>query len=149
MRRPSPFTQQHRDFDVKLTPLIDVVFLLMVFFIWTSSFTLVERALPSRVSSSASGAGQPVSNEPPPPEADFDAVVVRVLGSQGNVTWQLRGKPVASLTELLSRLRPIAEVNPAAPVIVHPDADTPLGQVIDVYDLARQAGFTVVKMATH
>jgi len=49
MRRPSVFAAQRRELEIKMTPMIDVVFLLLVFFIWTSSFHIVENVLPSRL----------------------------------------------------------------------------------------------------
>ncbi|MBC8874781.1 MAG: biopolymer transporter ExbD, partial [Planctomycetes bacterium] len=50
MRRESIYTQRRSDLDVKMTPMIDVVFLLLVFFVWTASFHIVEHILPSSVS---------------------------------------------------------------------------------------------------
>ncbi|MEO8496389.1 MAG: biopolymer transporter ExbD, partial [Planctomycetota bacterium] len=38
MRRPSIFTERREPLDVKMTPMIDVVFLLLIFFVWTASF---------------------------------------------------------------------------------------------------------------
>ena len=31
MRRPSPFTERRSEIDIKMTPMIDVVFLLLVY----------------------------------------------------------------------------------------------------------------------
>ena len=50
MRRSSIYNERRGDVDVKMTPMIDVVFLLLVFFIWTASFQIVEQVLPSSVS---------------------------------------------------------------------------------------------------
>ena len=46
-----------------------------------------------------------------------------------------------------SALIAAARIKRDAPVILHPDAAVPLGDVIDVYDLARLAGFTKVQFA--
>ena len=52
MRRPSPLLQRGNDTDLDsaMTPMIDVVFLLLVFFVWTASFTIVEHILDSEMS---------------------------------------------------------------------------------------------------
>ena len=128
-----------------LTPLIDVVFLLMIFFLWTASFQIVEEVLPSQLSlETAPGA---TATETPPPEADFDDVVVRIEKAEDVVLWQVNEAQAASLAEVQVRLNRIAGVKRDAPVIVDADGDVPLGDVIDVYDLARLAGFEQVQFA--
>ena len=69
MRIPSLY-RDRKGVELQLTPMIDCVFLLMVYFIWSSSFAIVEKTLPSELSAetSNSGAGNPAGL--PPPEAD-------------------------------------------------------------------------------
>ena len=45
MRRRSPFARRD-SLEIKMTPMIDVVFLLLIFFVWTASFQVVEYLLP-------------------------------------------------------------------------------------------------------
>ena len=50
MRRPRETVQSGpTDIDAAMTPMIDVVFLLLVFFVWTASFQIIEQALPSQL----------------------------------------------------------------------------------------------------
>lgn len=146
MKRPSSYLRRGNSFDIKMTPLIDVVFLLMVFFVWTASFGVADRLLPSQISQSVSDAGQ-ATNHQPGPEADYDAVVIRVTWRDSIVGWQMRANTFSSLAEVQQRLQQIAAINPDVPAIVHPEPDTPLGHVIDIFDSARQAGFANVKFA--
>jgi len=44
-------------------------------------------------------------------------------------------------------LAAIFRVNQEAPVIIHPDGDTPLNHVIAVYDITRLIGFEKVNLA--
>ncbi len=148
MRRPSPFTQRRDPVDIKMTPMIDVVFLLMIYFIWSSSFGIAERLLPSQISAQASGAGQSAT-ELPPPEADFEKIVVRLVAVQGRVGWLVNESPVASLADLQNILLGIARIKRDAPVVLHPDPDVPLGDVIDVFDLSRLIGFEKVQFAVN
>lgn len=135
-----------RELKLELTPMIDCVFLLMVYFIWTSSFGIVEDVLPSRLSVAA-GASATSTSEPPPPEADFDNVVVRVIHTGADPAWTVNGTPVGSIEDLRGRLGAVANIKRDAPVILHPDPEVDLGHVIEVYDLARLVGFERVQFA--
>jgi biopolymer transport protein ExbD len=145
MHRPSSYNERRRDLDVKMTPMIDVVFLLLVFFIWTASFRIAELVLPSSVSTAIGT--QASETEKPPPEDDFDQVVIRIVWREGEPKWLVNGEPVLSLQEVRDTLAAIAKIKSDAPVIVHPDAVIPLGHVIDVYDVTRLEGFQKVQFA--
>ena len=146
MRRPSPYIDRRGDMEIKMTPMIDVVFLLLVFFVWTASFQIVEQVLPSHLSEVA-GSLPTDPNEPPPVEEDFDRVVLRVRWVGDRPVWQVNQIDVASLLQVRSRLETIATIKRDAPVILHPDAQVPLGYVIDLYDLARLVGFEKIQFA--
>ena len=146
MRKPSVFSRRRGELDIKMTPMIDVVFLLLVFFVWTASFQVMEHILPSSVS--AVTGTSPVDPEEPVPEIeDFDDVVVRVVNQNGRIAWRLNDQPVADLPELKRQLEVIASIKRDAPVILHPDPNVSLGDVIDVYDLSRLVGFEKVQFA--
>ncbi|MDP6444232.1 MAG: biopolymer transporter ExbD [Pirellulaceae bacterium] len=146
MKRVSMFANRRGGLDVKMTPMIDVVFLLLVFFVWTASFQIVEQILPSNLAQSSGSQESPIDT-PPPPEADFDDVVVRILWTVNGPQWQINDQPLASLAAVRDRLERIATIKRDAPVILLPDPDTPLGDVIDVFDLARLQDFEKVSFA--
>ena len=146
MRRPSIYTDRREPLDVKMTPMIDVVFLLLIFFVWTASFQIIEHVLPSSVSE-VSGTGAVPPDEPPPPEADFHDIVVRILWADGRVSWRVGEQTYSELSGVEQRLALIFRANDEAPVIIDPDDETPFGNVIEVYDLSRQVGFREVKFA--
>ena len=145
MRRPT-YTTRRSPVDLQLTPMIDCVFLLMVYFIWSSSFNIAEQSLPSQLSA-ASGSGAAAADTPPPPEADFEDVVVRILWQGAGATWTVNDSPVASLTALEQSLRGVARIKRDAPVILHPDPDVPLGNAIEVYDISRVVGSETIPFA--
>ncbi len=145
MRWPSPFRDRQKGVDLQLTPMIDCVFLLMVYFIWTSSFAVAEKMLPSELSV-AQGVG-PATADTQSPAADFDPIVVRVLSTPTGPAWRVNEAPLASRAELRSLLVKIAGIQRAAPLVIHPDGEVPLGDVIDVLDLSRVAGFAKVQVA--
>jgi biopolymer transport protein ExbD len=144
MRKPSIFTDRRQRMDVTMTPMIDVVFLLLIFFLWSASFQIVEQLLPTSLSA-VSGSAPSDPQDPPPPEQDFDQVVVRIVWLDGQVGWTMNDAPIADLQQLRNRLQAIADIKRDAPVILHPDRLVPLGDVIDVYDVSRTAGFQRVQ----
>jgi len=144
MKRPSIYVDRGGYLDVKMTPMIDVVFLLLIFFVWTASFQIVEHLLPSRLIA-VGGEGPPTDLKPD--MEDFDQVVVRLLWDRGEPIWLVNDTPRASLQEVGKTLETLAEIKTDIPVILDPAAEVPLGHVIDVYDLSRQVGFRKIQFA--
>ena len=149
MKRPSPYVDRRGDasMDSTMTPMIDVVFLLLVFFVWTASFQLAEQILPSQVSAQAGNQAQ--ADVDPPPEQDFEKIVVRIRWDGASPLWSINDDPVASIDDVRSLLEQIAAVKLDAPVILHPDGEVPLGHVIQAYDVASIAGFDKVSFAVN
>ncbi len=142
MRRSSIYQGRSRSLELKMTPMIDVVFLLLVFFVWTASFRIVEQTLPSQLT--AVRGRQPEDPVQLLPEQDFPEMVILISWTGQSPAWQINGVKVNSLEELSDRLRQVANIKPDAPVTVDPQPDVPLGAVIDVYDVCRLAGFQKV-----
>lgn len=134
------------DLDIKMTPMIDVVFLLLIYFLWTASFNIAEFDLPTQLMMQMGSEAVDIS-EPPPPEADFSDIVVRLQQLDNKLIWSINDVPYQSTTGVRDQLRTLVEINPAANVIVYPDPEIPLGDVIDVYDIARSVGFDGVSFA--
>jgi biopolymer transport protein ExbD len=142
MRIPSHATD--RAADVNLTPMIDVVFQLLVFFICTASLQVDERLLVSRLAS-AEAAGGPAADDPR--LRDLEQIVVRLRWIQGQVAWEVNREPYAELPAVGAVLRAAYQIEPNLPVIIDPDGQVPLAAVIDVYDLSRLAGFATIQFA--
>lgn len=150
MRRPSPMIERRggaADLDSAMTPMIDVVFLLLVFFVWTASFQVIEQILPSEMSSQLGS--DPVELAEPLPDADFDDIVVKIGWDGSNPTWDLNGNSVASIDSLREQLTVLADIKNDAPVILDPDDLVPLGFVIEVYDASKTAGLAKVSFAVN
>ncbi|MAZ94413.1 MAG: hypothetical protein CMJ73_00040 [Planctomycetaceae bacterium] len=141
MRRRSPFARRD-SLEIKMTPMIDVVFLLLIFFVWTASFQVVEYVLPSELSTLL---GNQAAVDVPPPEADFEDVVVRIHWIGDHPEWTVNDQQADSLEELHQQLQAIARIKQDAPVILHPDQEVPLGDVINVFDISRLIGFEKIQ----
>jgi biopolymer transport protein ExbD len=83
----------------------------------------------------------------PPPEADFDAVVVRLRNAGEGVAIEVNGSPMESEAATLAFLRSLAELKADAPVVLAPDPDVAVKHVIRLYDGARLAGFEILQFA--
>lgn len=149
MRRQSPLVRRDRnvDMDSTMTPMIDVVFLLLIFFVWTASFQVIEHILPSEMKAQmGSDTTQPLD---PVPEQDFDNIVVRIRWSDSGPVWTVRDQPMASIDDVRNMMTAIAKVKIDAPIILHPDPIVPLGVVIEAYDISKQVGFEKVSFAVN
>jgi biopolymer transport protein ExbD len=130
--------------DVKMTPMIDVIFLLLIFFVCTASFQPAEHILPTRLS--LPGAQQ--SQKPPDPElVDLERIIVKVLWRGGRPAWQINQRDYASLSGVRGVLEAARQVKPDLPVILDVEPAVPMEHVIDVYDLSRQVGLERIQFA--
>ena len=131
--------------DVAMTPMIDVVFLLLIFFVWTASFQIVEMALPSLLTEMVgAGANQDVNLE----EEDFESVIVRIQQDNDRIRWTVNDQPTDSLADVRERLRRVATIRSDLPVLIAPAEQIQLGFVLDVFDIARDAGFQNIQFTT-
>ncbi len=126
-----------------MTAMIDVVFLLLIFFVCTASFQVVEFVLPSNLLVS-SNASVDVPIEPPD---DLERIVVEVATGESGVTWRVNDLPCASRGELAELLSAVASVDASLPVVVDCQDAVPLGEAITVYDTARSLGLAKVQFA--
>jgi len=152
MRRPSYHTQTEQRLDTKMTPMIDVIFLLLIFFVCTASFQLPEESLPAQLVLPGS-----LAQSPPPPDLELeelDEVIVHVAWRQQRPLWELRLPATSSpqrtcenLSQLRSLLEAVAQIRADLPVIIDVEPTVPVEHVIDVYDLCRQVGLVRIQFA--
>jgi biopolymer transport protein ExbD len=112
--------------------MADVVLLLVIFFMTTSSFVQVERGLPIDLPGSATAVPTP------------SAIEVS-LATDG--TLALDGVSVAGLSELEAGLREALAARPGA-VALRADRSAPHGRVVEVMDVIRRAGATRLGIST-
>lgn len=125
--------------EVKMTPMIDVVFLLLIFFIWTSSFQEPEFDLPSSLAQVPAAGTESATQQPPPAEV-FDEIVIRLISAGDGVEIRLNGQAVQSVEVLGRRLAAILDLGVQPPVIIDPDDEVTMGMAVQAYDASRLAG---------
>jgi len=150
MRCNSPLVSgsANADLNTAMTPMIDVVFLLLVFFVWTASFQTIEYVLDSQVTS-AQGTNTTETAQPSPPTDFNEDIVVRIESEGGSLVWSVNRRAAQSLEDVKKRLNGLADVDTSAKVILHPDSAVPLEFVIGAFDAAQLAGFTQVAFAVN
>ena len=129
--------KQEDDSGINLTPLIDIVFLLLIFFMVTTTFNSTEM-LDIRLPS----ANTSLNNET---EED---VARLMIDSGGNYYIDGYNLPVVNLKSLLLALRSTGGINDSSQLIIHADARTPHEYVIMAIDAASKLGITHVMIAT-
>ena len=115
---------------VDLTPLVNVFFLLLIFFIFTSSFIFqpgIRVSLPKALTS-------------------------EVIQEEGVVLTVTKGDRVylgdrdISADELASKMRFVGKERGA--ILIKADSDASLGRVVEIWDMCRREGVTQINIAT-
>ena len=97
--------------DLQMTPMIDVVFLLLIFFVCTASFQAIEYVLPANLLlSGASSVDVPLE----PPE-DLEEVVVHVSLANQQVAWKVNDRPCSTLAAVGELLSAYAQIDNSLP----------------------------------
>lgn len=120
---------------MQLAPMIDIVFLLLIFFIVTWQFTRSETELSVSV---------PTAREGAEPERQRGEIVINILGDS---TIRIEGTTV-DLPQLLNKLAPIAAAFENQPVRIRGDGDVAYQRIVDVIDTCQKAGIWNISFAT-
>ncbi len=126
-------TTDDGDEQINLTPMLDVVFIMLIFFIVTATF----------VKEVGLDVNQPEDDKPKTIDPDKRSIVVRIT-SRDRIVIAQRDVDWRSVRANIERLH--AE-NPEAPVIIQPHPDSRTESMIHVMDSARQAGVFNVSLA--
>jgi biopolymer transport protein ExbD len=124
--------------SVNLTPLIDVVFLLLIFFMVSTTFT---RETQLRVELPQAASGEPA-------EAQEVQQIEVVISATGDVAINGRALLAPNLLSLRAALERESGGDNTLPVIITADAQTPHQAVIMAMDAAGQLGFSRLRLTT-
>lgn len=131
MRRRSRVAR--RDTVLDLTPMVDVVFLLIIFFMVSTTFITLESGLPIDLPQASSAQAQ---------ASDIPTVTVtseRAIFLGGNQVQE---------ADLVAALRAQLEATGQGAVVLRADQTVPHGLAVRVMDLIKQAGAQRVQIAT-
>ncbi len=118
--------------SIDMAPLVDVVFLLVIFFAVSTTFL------------ESSGMKLELPESSATTEREVKEIAV-FLGSDGSVVFE---DATVTLDELTSRLRAVLEDDDRKMVVLRADTGTPHGKVVEVIDVLREAGAEGLTIAT-
>ncbi len=133
MKFSSEQSEEEMTFDINVIPLIDVLLVLLIFFMVSASFVAsggLDVKLPSSTAQSKN--------------RNDDSLRVNVL-RDGQI--QFDGKTLA-VTALAETLRSKAGSNPNATVVIRADEKAEHGFVVEAMNAAKEAGLEKVAIAT-
>ncbi|MDC2964201.1 biopolymer transporter ExbD [Gammaproteobacteria bacterium] len=124
--------QQKEEGEIDLTPMLDVVFIMLIFFIVTATF-VKEMGL---------DVNTPDKNQNVK-DADKQSIVVQVT-SRDRI--RIRGRDI-DFRAVRANIERLHAENPEAPVVIQPHPESKTEIMIHVMDSARQAGVFNVSIA--
>jgi len=125
-----------------MTSIIDVIFLLLIFFMCTAHFYPPEEILPMDTMLPGTTPAEVVLPDP----VNLDTVLIQIFFDR-ETHWQIEGNQCSTLHEVQNILRLLRNVKPDIPVIIESADRVPVEKVIDVYDVCRSAGLSRIQFA--
>lgn len=120
--------------NIDLTPMLDVVFILLIFFVVTASF-LKENTMDIE--------GQDPNNNPPPPSADTPKNVLIQIDARNQIFFNQERIDISAVRARVASAR--AE-NPAASVIIRPNKQSNADILVRAMNSAREAGVQTISV---
>lgn len=109
---------------LNVTPLIDVVFILLVFFMLTTNFARFRLI----------GVDTPEETEV---VKEADAAIVILIKENGDFEYD---NSPASLEDIARKVAEITEIDPGRGFLIRPEAGVDMQTALDVFQLTRQSG---------
>ncbi|EZH82199.1 biopolymer transporter ExbD [Ectopseudomonas composti] len=124
--------------EINLASLIDVVFILLLFFVVTTTFTR-ETQLKVDLPEAASGT--------PPEQTELKQVEV-LIGADGAYSVNGNALLESNLSNLMAALQKESDGDNSLPLIISADGKTPHQSVITAMDAAGKLGFSHLRITT-
>lgn len=141
----APFYRTRTDISENtMTSMIDVVFLLLIFFVVAAAGQTQESLLPTDLGAGSSGTQTIVDPVKPPPIHRDEVWIYLTVDGMGNLGMKLNGTDYDTFEALKATLLALAQVAPDSPVVLDIAPEVEASQMIRVYDTCRAAKFTSV-----
>ncbi len=126
--------KRKRDIRIDITPIVDTVFNLLIFFALSLNFTFnssIDLNLPTASSVQSTGTKQQETIQ---------------ITHAGKIFFKQSLVDKDTLTDLLKQLK---SKNPACTIIIQADEAVTHGTVVSIMDRCKQAGFAKISIAAH
>lgn len=124
------FSKGEEEAEVNMTPMLDIVFIMLIFFIVTASF----------VKESGLDINKPednnTQNDPPPPDDEKRAIAF-IIDENNRITHDFLRVDISSVGSIIKKE---SVERPKAPVVIQAAEGSHLGLSIRIYDAARAIG---------
>ncbi len=134
MKLSSHKIERESRIELSMTSMIDVVFLLLIFFMTTASFVRTERELDSGIKVDRQAAGQQ--------QSDFEPAIIDVIRSDGSFVFRVGTRDITSQQELVQVLRQFE--NKADGAFVRVSDDVPFDKAAAAIQACKTAKFLTV-----
>ena len=135
--------RQERD-DSFMTPMIDVVFLLLIFFVLASAGQIKESHLETPLTGGSVETATTVDKPAPLGEV---MITLQINETTGRTRAELNNQYFEDWSNLRDTLRQLAGIAPEIPVTLDIAQGVPVGDFIDIYDTCRAANINTVRWA--
>jgi len=129
-------SEQEEKIELKMTSMIDVVFLLLIFFIVTLQIpreeAMIETNLPR-----ARGTGEAVAEDEM--KVEFEDVLLSLRRANGLVEIYVNQQPIPGTYMLIAKLKTFSELNPQGRVIIDCADNVPYKGLIEAISAAQIA----------
>jgi biopolymer transport protein ExbD len=133
MKLSSRKLNRHNRVELAMTSMIDVVFLLLIFFMTTASFVKTERQLDTNIKSQESSSSV---------ASDLEPAIVEVVNVEGVFLYRVGGRTLQTPVELTDLLRQFPSKVDGAYVKV--SNDVPFRLAAAAIQACKDAGFSLV-----
>lgn len=151
MRIPAQ-SHRRRSLDSEtMTPMIDVVFLLLVFFVCASVGQRPDQLLPAILGQGNTDSKLATQQQPDQSPWDHQQVRIQLLPDPDDAlsaAIQLNEQPVGSDNDLEQRLKRLAEIDPDSIIILDVSDQVHVQNFIRIYDLCQLLKFNNISFAT-
>lgn len=131
MKLSSHKQQRETNIELKMTSMIDVVFLLLIFFVLTASFVKTEREIATSTKVDRKSAARAAQ--------DLEIAIVDIVPRGDNFVWRIGTREIETVDELLTVLKGIENKSDGAFVRV-PD-ECPFDMAAQAIQACKQAEF--------
>ena len=141
MRSPTRHATASPDIGSAMTPMIDVVFQLLIFFLCTASFAMSEQSLPTMLPPTGAATYQPTKEV-----QELELIRIALSQRGGELKIEINGTRIDGVTELRDRLRQIIALA-NLPTVLDIGPEVELGNVVAVYDSCLAVGLHDIHFA--